>query len=406
MAAATTMQFARRFSLPRVTNKKKVMADADPIPAASAGNDASSPEKPLSQKDKAQIRRAQVRRAQIQHRQRKANYVKELELDVSRFRELVSQTEREVLILRRENEAIKVTLTGAGVDSTMWVKPALSPSRSHTQSLRSGASPRTDITPLLQQQENDLSDRMKAQHLYDLKTSPALLQAPDTDMFGNIDVDDLTVMLSMDPTMGTPAFSISSGASGIQSNPNPVWGNRGFQMSYEQEQLAINFVLGLEHVCWNHFSNGHFHTHSDQSDDEMGHALMASAYCMSTAPASVYTDRKMLTPQSRSLLGSKSPAPSGAAIRWQGPSMTLDSLYGLAGSLNAGDAEVAPVQAWFELASRYGAARMVDPQVLEALKREFRGVVRCVFFGAAMERGSFESVVGRVMGPTAQQALE
>lgn len=136
----------------------------------------------------------------------------------------------------------------------------------------------------------------------------------------------------------------------------------------------------------------------------MGHALMASAYCMSTAPQSVYTDRKALTSGRNPL--SRSPSVSGSAVRWQGPSITLDSLYGLASSLNAGDAEVMPVQAWFELASRYGAARMVDPQVLEALKREFRGVVRCVFFGAAMERESFESVVGRVMGPVALPALE
>lgn len=238
---AATMHFARRLSLPRVTPRKK--QDADPNAIAAQGNDASDADKALNQKDKAQVRRAQVRKAQIQHRQRKANYVKELELDVSRFRELVSQTEREVLILRRENEAIKVTLTGSGVDSTMWLKPALSPSRSHTQSLHSAASPRTDgthITPILKQ-EQDLSARMKAQNLYD--TSPALVQAPDMEMFGNIDIDDLTVMLSMDAAMGTPSFSISSGAQGIQSMPNPAWNNAGFRMSYEQEQLAINFVL-------------------------------------------------------------------------------------------------------------------------------------------------------------------
>lgn len=56
---------------------------------------------------KNQARRAQVRKAQIQHRQRKANYTKELEMDVAKLRDLIEQAEREGLALRTENEAIR-----------------------------------------------------------------------------------------------------------------------------------------------------------------------------------------------------------------------------------------------------------------------------------------------------------
>lgn len=146
----------------------------------------------------------------------------------------------------------------------------------------------------------------------------------------------------------------------------------------------------LEHVCWNHFSLAGCPEAEDA--DEKGHTLMASAYCMNTAPSNVFTDSAGLE---------KSPPPAGtpSSFQWQGPGLTLESLYGLALSLNPGDMEVTPVQAWFELAGRYGAQRLLKPQVLDLLKKEFRGVVRCVFFGATMERSAFESVVGRVLGP-------
>lgn len=60
--------------------------------------------------DKAQLRRSQVRKAQIQHRQRKANYVKQLELDVARIRDLITDAQREAQRLKLENEAMKASV--------------------------------------------------------------------------------------------------------------------------------------------------------------------------------------------------------------------------------------------------------------------------------------------------------
>ena len=60
--------------------------------------------------DKHQLRRAQVRKAQTQHRQRKANYVKQLEIDVARIRELIAATQREAEALRQENESIRIQI--------------------------------------------------------------------------------------------------------------------------------------------------------------------------------------------------------------------------------------------------------------------------------------------------------
>lgn len=71
--------------------------------------------KPKTDKEKALLRRQQVRRAQIEHRQRKANYVKQLELDVSQLRDMVALEEHDGKVLHRENEEIIAILRLNGV---------------------------------------------------------------------------------------------------------------------------------------------------------------------------------------------------------------------------------------------------------------------------------------------------
>lgn len=114
---------------------------------------------------------------------------------------------------------------------------------------------------------------------------------------------------------------------------------------------------------------------------------------MATAPASVYEAKKgfqNISSQSKASL---------PVINWQSSGLNLQALHGLAASLNPGDKELTPVQAWFELASRYDLALLLKKRVLDNLRREFVGVVRCVCFGAMIEREAFESIVGRVMAP-------
>jgi hypothetical protein len=58
-------------------------------------------------------RRAQVRKAQVQHRQRKANYVKQLEDRIAGIRDEIAQAEGQRQVLRGENEAIRARLSGS-----------------------------------------------------------------------------------------------------------------------------------------------------------------------------------------------------------------------------------------------------------------------------------------------------
>jgi hypothetical protein len=175
---------------------------------------------PPSQKEKAQLRRAQVRKAQIQHRQRKANYVKELELDVSRYRELIAKVEHEAANIKSENDAIRIRLRAAGVDETAGGKISESVSG--------------DI----------LTAQMQGQQLQDHGRKPP---APEEEgeMFADIDMDDLTVTVAYDETIGGPCFQVSSNSSGesvrTPITPNTVQGEQ--ILSPAQEYQVINFIL-------------------------------------------------------------------------------------------------------------------------------------------------------------------
>lgn len=77
----------------------------------------------------------------------------------------------------------------------------------------------------------------------------------------------------------------------------------------------------------------------------------------------------------------------------------MHSLHGLASSVNPSDLELAPVQAWFELAARYPIEILLRKDVEDGLKRAFVGVVKCPHYGAAIERGAFESICARIVDP-------
>ncbi|KAM3564589.1 hypothetical protein MY1884_000657 [Beauveria asiatica] len=345
------------------------------------GGESSSPDDNQDALNKNQIRRAQVRRAQIQHRQRKANYVKQLEMDISQLRELITQAQHDTTILRRENDDIVAVLGQNGIPSP----PGLSYGTASPGAV-------TVLSPDAQQQQQ------QQQQQHDTPVYPLIDDVSTTELLlpGSLAMDEeLIVTLSSNKLMGTPAFSVNPSSATTSSSfyDEPVsadWSQGQIQLSPSQELTVINFILALEHVCWDHFWLGDCHNHSAQTEEVKGHTLMASSYLMASAPESVYDERTALASRFR----------SSPALQWPAPAVTLDSLHGLAQSLNPGGVdEVAPVQAWFELAVRYPIDVLLRPAVLEALKREFKGVVRCVAFGAAMERGAFESIVLRVLGP-------
>ncbi len=174
-------------------------------PATATGDESSDAH---SQLNKAQLRRAQVRKAQIQHRQRKANYVKQLEVDISKLRDLISGTERDASALRGENEAMRTRIRDAVGQLSL---------------------------PLDQPAEN----------------LPGLSEVAG--------LDGITMELDFDNVLNAPSYRIASspseGSSDVAMGLSPCAYDHGHaqgsrqeapalpKMSPEQTQLAINFIL-------------------------------------------------------------------------------------------------------------------------------------------------------------------
>ena len=151
----------------------------------------------------------------------------------------------------------------------------------------------------------------------------------------------------------------------------------------------------LEQICWNHLHPSDFVDPQDEDPaSETGHALLASSFCVATAPASLYPDNE----EHQSI-------PEGPIPSWHATGLTLQNLRMLASSLSQWDVEITPVQAWFELVERYGRDAL-SVLVMDELKREFMGVVKCPHFGAVIEREAFDSVVGRVLEKRVHSPLE
>lgn len=191
----------------------------------------------------------------------------------------------------------------------------------------------------------------------------------------------------------------------------------------------------LEHICWNHFHPSYY-AHSDYDPEgdpegkEHGHSLMASAIALQNAPPSTwerYTAEKdqrraaaaaaadpnlpppsciSTTTAAPNTNTNPNPAAPSVIASWNLPpstsglNLTLSSLHGLATTLNPADSvEIAPVQAWFEIARVYGAAAVRDAAKMDALRAELVRDVDCLHFGAVIQRAAFKDTLERVLGP-------
>ncbi|KAH8890886.1 hypothetical protein GQ53DRAFT_162040 [Thozetella sp. PMI_491] len=317
------------------------------------------------QPDKALLRRAQVRKAQIQHRQRKANYVKQLELDIAEIRDLISGAERDVDALRAENDSMRVQIRGA-------VGQLSAPA------MRAGG------MPLVRQREGITMGLSFDRVL----NAPSYCIGPTSSDAG--DYSGPSTSQQLQRTQGPLATQAP-----LRAPPSGTLAG----MTSEQTQLAINFILALEHICWDHFDSSDFQMSTEPTGPESGHTLMASSLALRTAPPAVFEGVIATKQNMRSVDPSTRSAPIPPDVSWQASGLTLQSLYGLASSVNMSDLDLTPVQAWFELAAQYPTDLLLRPDIMDTLKMELEGVVKCPHYGAVIERTAFESIAGRVLDP-------
>ncbi|KAL7901318.1 hypothetical protein HDV64DRAFT_177189 [Trichoderma sp. TUCIM 5745] len=380
-------EVCRSRSRSRVQRRKKMMMDAE-LRLGHADEHAGKDDA----KDRAQLRRAQVRKAQIQHRQRKANYVKQLELDVSQLRDLITQAQQETLQMRRENDGIRDLLR----TSEQHLQPTY-PQADSTYFSNAG-SPGTRVGGM---SELDTQEWLGGGQLGDLDLNLNLnplmpSTSNEVEMFGHINIDDLTVSLGIHDLLGTPCFTInsSSGAS-IQNSisPPPPLDSTLLTppLTPQQEQIVINWILALENICWDHFQSTDFHNHvPGEQEDSYNHALTATALFMNAAPPSIFTDREVFT----AIDPTTTQAPT---FHWQASGININSLWALA-QFELDPTEISPMQIWFDLASKYSYELLFSDGLLTALLIELRPLIRCIEFGASIQREFYDDVIARVLG--------
>lgn len=161
--------------------------------------------------ESANRRRAQVRKAQAEHRQRKANYVKQLEMDVARIREMIATTQRETHVLLAENIAMRGQLQHAVTQMS---------------------------SPLSMDQRLSLLNRIPQPPQLGRETKFDLQQ----------ELEPVTVTLGYDEIMNAPSFYISSPPTTNQAYPSPPQQSSPDpddlpDMTPDQTQQAINFIL-------------------------------------------------------------------------------------------------------------------------------------------------------------------
>ncbi|KAI8965814.1 hypothetical protein F5Y11DRAFT_311493 [Daldinia sp. FL1419] len=352
-----------------------------------ANPEGSTEQSEQSAQAKALARRQQVRKAQKQHRQRKVNYTKQLEMDIAKLRDLIEQTERDSLVLRGENEVIRRRLLGKGVPV-----------------------PAPQIAPV----------------------------PPPLNCGSEVSLPEFTInLIALNEALDKPMFQVQRvsspsswpSLSGFANDQTPSGTSSGFGdagvggrrvLTQSETDHAINFILELERVCWNHFHPSMYdHNDYDPAATEHGHSLMVSAMALRSAPPEAWAqisaekDRQASQTQTHSHSHSHPPPPTAKPITSfpspPSPSnpLTLSNLLGLATALNPNpseSAELAPVQAWFEIARLYGgvAALLHDTQRLARLRAELAAAVECVQYGAVIRRADLEGTLERVLGPPAE----
>ncbi|KAL7950777.1 hypothetical protein V8C42DRAFT_130309 [Trichoderma barbatum] len=342
-------------------------------------------------KDKAQLRRAQVRKAQIQHRQRKANYVKQLELDVSQLRDLITQAQQETSQIRKENDSIRDLIRSS---EPIPIQPTY-PQADSTYFSNAG-SPGTRLGGV---SELDTQEWLTGGQLSDLDLNQTPLMpstSNEAEIFGHINVDDITVSLGINELLGTPCFTISNPSTGssVQGYASPPdFENAPLTppLTPQQEQIVINWILALENICWNHFQSNDFHDHTPgEHEGSNNHILTATSLFMNAAPSSIFADRQVFA----GIDPTETQAPS---FQWRANGISISSLWALA-QFEIDPTEISPVQIWFDLASKYPYELLFVDGLLTALLIELRPFIRCIEFGAAVNRQFYEDVVERMVG--------
>jgi hypothetical protein len=342
------------------------------------------------------------------HRQQKKNYIKFLEQDVIRLREMISVVESETTTFQQENASIKSTLSKHGVQAPPSYVPATGVSPHRGAGLQESAPLQLDNGQQLQQSSSrakssgspsstttisiGYDDRIRKKRL---RVSPSsdsgsqgLRSAASTTGYNPvIELPDADSCFGYAP----PQFDNLNAPQTMPKQLDGSFDGINFILAYvcvlsNSSPLPTDQIYRLEHPCRTHFHAPE--TEFDPKGASSNHELMASSLIYAQAPLPVFSNLENPT-----------------TALWQAPAPELVRLWEMSSSMPKGDWEITPVQAWFLLTAAYAPAALVADggARLAALIAGLARYVDCLGFGTVLDVGRFWGVVNAVLGETRAQ---
>ncbi|KAI0016459.1 hypothetical protein F4780DRAFT_682365 [Xylariomycetidae sp. FL0641] len=282
------------------------------------------------------------RQAQRTHRERKELYIKALEDEVLRLKEVFSNVSQDKDKLAEENRQLKSLLQQNGLSSP---PPGL---------------------------------------LDDVLSTPSMGYTSSGSISGSYAAGSSTAFTP-------PMASMSSGPSmsnhGLLMHSHGLVTHSPSSSVVDYDQAGIDFVLALEKPCMDHMPFVLDKTMGGGKREPCGHALMASC------PPEPFSD---LTAEIPFGIADNSPAGSEEPVKtWELSKGDLATLLDLSTKLDL-DGEITPVMAWGIILGHYRLTELTRDDILNIME-ELKGKVRCYGFGAVMEEFEVRDALNAVL---------
>ncbi|KAK2850630.1 hypothetical protein FQN49_005479 [Arthroderma sp. PD_2] len=329
----------------------------------------------------AQTRRQELnRQAQRTHRERKEQYIRALEVEISRLREgytndvnganlSIMQHRQALEELKEENRVLREALASHGIN----VEAELEKRKAATHTTPQGSSYGGSTSVSQSQTAPDVGGM---NYLGTPETSISPGRSPGTTMS---DVAQQHTAGSSNPYFGSPIPQPGAGSGlssdGISGESTVVSNTPGvFDVD---PQLGIDFVLHLEKPCNGHLEFLCRRAHDDDNQEAVsGHMLMATC-----PPGSVIatTERGQLYPTKTYDL----------------PPANLNTLLNLSKQLVTDD-EITPIMA-LQLLRNHEAYSYLTKEDVAHMMDDLAAKVRCYGFGAVLENFEFMDSLNSVL---------
>lgn len=315
------------------------------------------------------------RQAQRTHRERKEAYIKALEDEVLRLKELYGSASQAKDKVCEENRRLKQLLAENGIAGP----------DSHSPGVPGIAIEYPDTTPDYAYATSATPSGHSGHSRSTSRGSRSAYTPPLTS----------TSLSTFPSSIVSPAFATSPSHSQVHHQADAPFSSQQQQAQIsncmDYEQAGIDFVLTLEKPCMSHLS-WLVQRSNETGTDPCGHALMVSCYSEQTTGSQNPGDFANVNEE------------TGSSHRgWELTKGDLNTLLDLSQNLNL-HGEVTPVMAWGMVMAhpRFYEMHATD---FQRVANELVGKVRCYGFGAVLEEFEVRDAMNEAFGVDSQIAI-